>query len=516
MGWWQKTGSKKRRHRSSGFLSRWAQARNANVAVIFALAMLPMMVCAGTAVDLSRALLVRARLSQALDAAGLAVGGAVALDQAGLEQLAQDFFAANYPASEIGVPGNLTVSVNGQVISLAATAELNTTLMELVGIHTLSVGAESEITRETKGLEVVMVLDVTGSMGSNGKLQAMKDAANELVDILFGDEAEPDKLKVGIVPFAASVRLNPVQSVNNGWIDTNGSSSQARTNFDGSVPNNFGYAMYTEYMNSTDWRGCVEWRPGTLDMTDTPPGTGDTRWVPYFSPDSPDNSWASPDFPNSYTNDGGSGNALTRQRRSSKYVGQTENGWSRSPHRQCVASEILPLTNTRSTVEDVIDGLTASGHTHIPVGISWGWKVLSPTEPYTEGEAYDHVEYDKAMIVLTDGANTMPGSSNGTINDSDYTAFGFAEQERLGPGINRTWEMADEMDDMVEELCESVKDEGIRVYTITFQLNSTNLQNIFRACASEEQLYFNSPTNSELQTVFQTIAQDLSNLRVSK
>ena len=57
------------------FMRGFAYARQGNVAMIFALSLVPITVAAGAGLDMSRAMIVRSRLTEALDAAGLAVGG---------------------------------------------------------------------------------------------------------------------------------------------------------------------------------------------------------------------------------------------------------------------------------------------------------------------------------------------------------------------------------------------------------------------------------------------------------
>ena len=48
---------------------------------------------------------------------------------------------------------------------------------------------------------------------------------------------------------------------------------------------------------------------------------------------------------------------------------------------------IVPLTGDKTTIETAIDSMLAyySTGTFIPTGLVWGWHVLSPTEPFTEG-----------------------------------------------------------------------------------------------------------------------------------
>src|SRR5580698_5972011 len=55
--------------------------RRANVSMIFALTLIPITIAAGAGIDLGRAMIVRTRLAEALDSAGLAVGGTTGLTQ---------------------------------------------------------------------------------------------------------------------------------------------------------------------------------------------------------------------------------------------------------------------------------------------------------------------------------------------------------------------------------------------------------------------------------------------------
>ena len=49
----------------------------------------------------------------------------------------------------------------------------------------------------------------------------------------------------------------------------------------------------------------------------------------------------------------------------------------------------MPLTANKATIDTAIDNMIAyySTGTFIPTGLVWGWHVLSPTEPFTEGIA---------------------------------------------------------------------------------------------------------------------------------
>lgn len=554
--------------------------RGGNTAVVFGLAMIPLLITIGASLDISRSLVVRARLSEALDAAGLAIGSAINLEEEDMEELARRFFDANYPEEELGVVGNINVRVERNVIMLSADATVPTTLMGIVGIHEVDVAVNSEITRENSGLEVALVLDNTGSMLSNDKIGALRRASRELIDILFGDDPNPELLRVSLVPFVTGVNIRSPGSFSWDWIDVDAESEYHGENFDLQDGERVSHLDLFDAMG-VDWRGCVESRPYPYDVRDDAPSAAnpDTLFVPYFWPDEPDDGW---EYTNNYLDDnwadgdeevceepdpvltctryhrrwgycqrweyvtpesdcdddddgdwgyggwggyayGGSGGSYNPtdeelQMNLNKYfdnpdpdIDETPSNTS-GPNKSC-PRPIVPLTNDRDFLLDEIDAMEPYNNsgTHISHGLSWGWRVLSPGEPYTQGAAYDDPDSSKALILLTDGENTMCCQSS--RNGSDYTSYGYAEMGRLG--TTSAYYGAQEIDDRVEELCENINAAGIRVYTITFRVSDSGLQNLFRGCASSPELYFDSPSNADLDRVFQAIGRDLSNLRIS-
>ena len=66
------------------------------MAILFGLAIIPLALGVGVAVDYGRALLVRERMQSALDAATLAVGSWPGLSDAQMQAKAQEYFNANY------------------------------------------------------------------------------------------------------------------------------------------------------------------------------------------------------------------------------------------------------------------------------------------------------------------------------------------------------------------------------------------------------------------------------------
>jgi Flp pilus assembly protein TadG len=518
-----------------GVARKFCGSDHGNVAMIFALALLPLLAAIGSAVDLSRAMVVKMRLGEALDAAGLAVGGTVGLSGPQMTARAQKFFYANYPDAELGTVTSLNVQTSGQnLVKVSGTARVDTSFMGLFGLNYIDVAVDVEVTRESKGLEIALVLDNTGSMADSGKMTALKGATNELIGILFGDENNPSHLKMALVPFSQTVRVDTTTFLNNSWMDTTGTNDTAQVNFSN---NRYAFQVWTT-MSNKSWGGCVEARPGGYEETDDAPvsGTPNTRFVPYFEPDGPDSSAYS--GYTTYVSDGTTGNQDTRLKRYQKYSGQNKT----DPNKDCNLQTILPLTNDKATIKSKVAGMVTTGNTHINLGASWGWRVLSPTAPYTEGSQYGDEDWQKAMVFMTDGVNTIP--SNSTWHKSSYTAYNFlvrngtnqVKADGVTPRatqLNSTTGGAAELelDDRTELTCDRVKAAGIRVYTILLMETAKRSKDLMEYCASPDEtkntavkkcngnadkLCYESPSSADLKAVFQAIALDLSNLRLSQ
>lgn len=489
---------------------RFARDRRGAIAVIFIVALVPLIAAGGAAIDISRAYLVQQRLGMAIDAAGLAIGSSSGSD-ADLQQKMTRFFNANYPANEIGVPATPVMTVTGNRIQISATASVDATLMKIVGINTITVAASTEVVREISGLEVALVLDVTGSMNTNNRIGAMRAAATTLVNTLYDASPNPATIKISLIPFVTSVNIGTGHMA---WIDTAGAAQHHGENFNPRTNHSTLFAN----MNRP-WKGCVEARPAPYDTDDTPPsaGTPNTMFVPYFWPDEPNTSGQG--YNNSYMNDGVTGTDAVRQQSIGKYGTQTPSidetaSDTSGPNKSC-GNPLLPLTNDRTLILNRIAALRAwnNGGTVGSEGLAWGWRAISPGEPFTEGAAYSDVTVAKALVFLTDGENQAFGQ-DGNMNRSDYGGFGYVARGRLGTTTDKNVARQN-IDAKVATLCQNIKNVGINLYTITFEVSGSAAP-LLEACASRPSQYFDSPTTSELEGIFRTIANQLSNLRLGR
>jgi len=492
-------------------IRRFSRDRHGNVAMLFSMLLVPITVLSGGAVDINQALNARTRLSNALDGAALAVGAQTSIDDDQATELALDFITANYPDREIGVIQNLAVYIDpdSDRVTVSAESQVETIILGLIGIEHITVHWESEVQRARSSLELVMVLDNTGSMGGS-KIASLRDAGLLLTDILF-DGSDPNRLEIGLVPFSATVNVG-TQYERDWWLDPNGLSPLHSENFD---PVDNRWDLFDTIRNR-DWTGCVEARAIPHDIEDTPPSNNDpeTLFLPYFAPD--ESSYAnSAGYSNSYLSDAmGGSDERARMHNTPKYTDAWISSNSRGPQWGCTARPITPLTNQRDTIDDAIEDMIASGTTNIPIGVSWGVRVLSPGIPFTEGVGFDDEDTIKAMVVLTDGQNYLDGRNN--PNYSTYSGYGFMRDGRLGIESSSDSTIRNALNDRTEAACEYAKSLGIRVYTITFQVSSSSTRDMMRGCASHSTLYFDSPSDAALRSAFEMIAGDLTNLRLSR
>lgn len=441
---------------------------------------------AGLTVDGSRVFLVRDVLQKSLDSAGLAAGHAMEVETMAAD--AEEFFNANIAAVENVVTNsdmNITISEDNSLITLTATANVRASFASLFGYDEITVTASTEITRETRGMELVLVMDNTGSMRWSGKMAASKDAAEQLINMVYGDDDTSPNLWVGVVPYVAHVNVG---NSHEDWLSPAG---QARIDNGDFLP--------------TQWKGCLRARlTDDEDLTDTPPT--EIPFEPWYWENEPEGSSA-----NDWIDEDGDRTINEENSRSR----------ARGPNRGC-GQEILPLVESKATVLDAIDEMApwSFGGTASPVGLVWGWRVLSEkwqglwggATPNDLPLANDAPYMDKVLVILTDGRNEFIQRS-GDLGGSDFTAYGTIADW----GYGSIYSARDELDDRFATICNNIKEDGIIIYGITFgNAPDTATRNAFETCASKAAYYFHAPSNSELQDVFDAIGRQLSNLRLSK
>ncbi len=187
-------------------------ARGGNVAVMFALAIIPIIAAVGFAVDYTRANSVKTAMQDALDSTALMLSRNVSsLSQDDLQTQANAFFKAlfNRPeAANIVITASYTTD-GGTSLTVNGSADVPTTFLNVLGYKQMTVDGTSTTRWGSSRLRVALVLDNTGSMAQSGKIDALKTATKNLLTQLQNAVSTPGDVYVSIIPFVKDVSVDP-------------------------------------------------------------------------------------------------------------------------------------------------------------------------------------------------------------------------------------------------------------------------------------------------------------------
>jgi Mg-chelatase subunit ChlD len=313
------------------------------ILIIFAVAIIPIILMLGSAIDLSRTSIIKEKAQYALDLAGIAM---VNSDEALSNKILKDYFYANYQDEDhnskrhFGKTTKLSYKyITKDELELEAIVKIPTIFLSIVGIGETEVRLKSTVLGKNANIELVMVLDNTNSMDDDNKMDTLKTISKDFTRFLFDGEAVNNKVKVGLVPFADNVNVGTDSSIfPQKYLEIRGGS------FSGSI-----------WKRSSDI-----WRSDTTDSISP-------KWEGFTKKEC---------FPRV---------------------------WSENI---CVLTPILPLTNIRSKVLSRLDEMSAIGGTDVHLGVAWGWRVLSSKAPYTNGAKSSDNKWRKFLVILTDGENS--------------------------------------------------------------------------------------------------------------
>jgi uncharacterized protein YegL len=224
--------------------------------------------------------------------------------------------------------------------------------MKVFGQQSMNLDVNSEVVWGMKKLELALALDNTGSMAASGKMSNLKTAAHSLLDILEKAAKKDGDVKVAIIPFDTTVRIDTSYK-DQPWFD-----------YDSGIDCN-GVLPGTG-CDSTNWKplwkGCVRDRSYPYDVRDDPPDPGNAKTL--------------------------------------------------YPIEDCGSLAVaMPLSSDWTALHSKVNEMNPNGNTNVTIGLAWGWHALTPNTPYTEGSAPDP-KLDKVIIILTDGDNTEAWNNN--------------------------------------------------------------------------------------------------------
>jgi Flp pilus assembly protein TadG len=490
---------------------KFADDARGAVAVLVALAAVPLIGSIGIGVDSARGYIAQSRLSAAVNAAALAGGNSFFASTR--DDDIRMIFHTNFPDGYLGasVSGpTIIADETNQKITVSANATIPNSFMQLFGSDSVTVSASAEVTRKMKALEVVLSMDISGSMGTKDpgqtmtRLAASQQAAKELINILFGGDTSKDLLNIGLVPWSSKVNVMiEGQAFNSGLNKTVAVPTFTAPDI-GRVQSKVYYANNSPVplleAPPAGWKGCV-FNRYINDATDA--NDGDIRDGTFSGGGKDWPAWA-PVLPGDYAD------ATVV----AKWGGEPVNGSDSHGHpkrcalapsgEECTACPtvgITPLQHDKSVISGAVDKLAAGGNTNLPAGLAWAWRVLTTDSPFEHTITTEYTP-DRAIVLMTDGENCA------AYGDAYKAVFGLCSSSSA----------RDKMNARAEKLAANIKATGVVIYVVQFVEDSSTLKAFLKKVASgpDAPYYYYAPDPSALKGAFHEIANHLSELRLSK
>ncbi|MBI1400486.1 TadE/TadG family type IV pilus assembly protein [Hyphomonas sp.] len=183
-----------------------------------------------------------------------------------------------------------------------------------------------------------------------------------------------------------------------------------------------------------------------------------------------------------------------------------------STNNPCPDNALIPLTSDKTTLSDAIDDLSVGGSTAGHLGAAWGLYTLSPNfgsvfPTESQPAAFGRPKLHKFAVFMTDG-DFNSSFCKGVLSQTSTSGSGSTQDQ-----INCNSENGNSFS-QAEEYCTAMKDQGIVVYTIGFEVTNTTLKNALKSCATSSQYAYFPSGSSELIEVFQQIGRAINEVRL--
>ena len=208
-------------------------------------------------------------------------------------------------------------------------------------------------------------------------------------------------------------------------------------------------AAYVKGQSGTgNWTGCTQDRKYPYNLTDATPTTGgDTKW----------------------------GQAQAK-------VHAGDGCAAYAPNHLTVAL----LTTDFAALKTQLDDMRPYAWTHIALGTEFGYQVLSPDAPFTEGASYGDKNTQKVMVLLTDGMQTEPG---------------------FGPGVRNV----NQGQKNLSSICENAKAQNITIMTVAYNIDDIETVNRLRNCTTDPaKNFFDIGSGNNVSAAFDEIRKQIT------
>lgn len=403
-------------------IRRFAKGQKGGTAVFFALTLVPLLICGGVAIDYLRYTEARTQLQAALDAGALAVGAAKTLPDAKRIAAGSKTFENNMSKTTV------------DLAAIDYSFKLNGPLVTASANYDLPSGLMQ--IAGFNALRIQASSEIKVPDDKKAEVALVLDYSGSMTEVAGG------QVKYVAMRTAAKKLITDLQTTNTGRVKI------------GLVP--FSHHVYVTLpktyvlgqSGSGTWTGCTQDRRYPYNLTDaTPTSSSSTKWGQSIAP--------------VHASDG-----------CSAYV----------PNNLKVA----PLTDNYDALRTQLDKMKPYAWTHIALGAEFGYHLLSPNEPFTEGAPYSDDKTEKFMVILTDGEQTEPafGASSRTVTQGEKN---------------------------LEAICKNAKASGITVMTVAFDLQDKDTRDRLRNCASNpDKDFMIAEGGGDIATAFEEIRQQIT------
>ncbi len=394
-----------------------------NIAVMYALVALPLFLAAGAAIDMARYNSAQTHLQSSIDAGALAAAASNLKTDGARIAAAKAMFDANIAH---GAAAGYPVTANFKIVDGVVKSDATVKLPMAF--------------MQLAGIE-------TMDANSKAEVGLAKDKKAEIVLVLDYSgsmgEVSGKEIKYVAMKNAATSLVNDLAAT-----------AADKVKF-GLVP--FSHHVYTtlpkaHVLGATgtgSWTGCTQDRQFPFNTTAaTPTAVDGSKWKQAQAPEHLD--WGC--------------------------KGYVDNNLS-----------TVDLTDKFMTVTSRLAIMKPYAWTHIAVGVEFGYHMLSPNAPFTQGASFKDGETEKFLVVLTDGQQTEPG---------------------FGPGAIRTVAQGESN---LESLCATARKDGITIITMAFDLDDSTTRKRLKNCSTDPaKHFFIANDEADLAKAFEAVKQAIT------
>ncbi|MGJ8544872.1 MAG: pilus assembly protein TadG-related protein [Sulfitobacter sp.] len=463
-------------------LIRFARQEDGIVTVFACFIILIMLMVGGIGVDLMRNEMERVKIQNTVDRAVLA---AADLDQTlDPEAVVRDYLAKSNMSDYVG---HVTIDegLNYRTACVDTAPSATPTLyMRLLNVDELPLYAKSCAEERIAKVEISLVLDISGSMDNDNKLETLQDAAGIFIDTVIRDETQ-DLISISLVPY--SEHVNPGKAI-----------------FD---------QLNVNQQHTFSW--CLEMDDSDFDTTTLDRSKTYNQMQHYQFNYSSSNSRTDTVCP--------------------RYDGPDNDGWD----DDALDETITPFSQNATALKDKINDLKPRAGTSIFLGMKWAAAMLDPdfrtiTQSLSNSGIVDatfasrpSAWYDdetlKTVILMTDGKNDKSWRLDSDVYTrqdhishwNNYNYYYYMNSIRRSYTYWASQKYTASIGDrLLQNVCDAAKGKGIVIWSIGFEVDDHGAEEM-RECASSNSHFFRVE-GVDLADAFRAIARQINQLRLTQ